>query len=123
MAATLVFAGFAVAWLCYGWGRRQSRIVRADRRRKGLIAFLQAGWYVDRLCDMLFVCPYRRLSSILWRDIDEGMIDGSIDGMAEGIGFIGRSLGKWGSGRISLYLLSLGGGATLLIAWFALVTL
>ena len=123
VATTLVFAGLVVAWRYYGRGRREVLIARADRHQEGLTAFLQAGWYIDQLYDILFVRPYRRLSAILWQDIDEGVIDDSIDGMAEGIGLIGRSLGKWGGGRISLYLLSLAGGATLLIAWFALVTL
>ncbi len=88
-----------------------------------MTAFLQAGWYVDTLYQLLFIRPYKLLSAILWERMDEGVIDDSLDRMAAGLGRIGQLLGRWGSGRISAYMLSLAGGATLTIAWFAWVVL
>jgi NADH-quinone oxidoreductase subunit L len=119
-AATLVaFCGIGVAWFHYGRKRRALRIARAAQPPTGIIAFLQAGWYVDTLYRLLFVEPFKRLSAILWQRVDEGVIDDSLDRMAVRFGRTGQMLGRWGSGRVSLYMFSLVAGATLMIGWFA----
>jgi len=119
-AATLVaFSGIAVAWFYYGGKRREVCLARAAQPPTGIIAFLQAGWYVDKLYDLLFVRPFKRLSAVLWQQVDEGIIDDSLDKMAGGFGRSGQFFGRWGSGRVSVYMLSLAGGVTLMIAWFA----
>ena len=99
------------------------RIARAAQPPTGVTAFLQAGWYVDNLYSLLFIRPYKRLSSILWERIDEGVIDDSLDRMAVQLGRTGQGLGRWGSGRVSAYMLSLACGATLMVGWFAWVVL
>ncbi len=117
--AAVAFTGLGIAWYCYGRGRRGSRIARAEQPATGIIAFLQGGWYVDNLYRFLFIEPYRKLSAILWQGIDEGVIDDSLERMAVGFGRAGQLLGRWGRGRVSVYMLSLVGGATLMLAWFA----
>ena len=84
-----------------------------------MIAFLQAGWHIDALYLFLFVRPYKWLAAILWERVDEGVIDDSLDRMAVQFGRTGQFLGRWGSGRVSAYMLSLAGGAALMIVWFA----
>jgi NADH-quinone oxidoreductase subunit L len=118
-ASLTALAGMTVAWLYYGRQRRAGRIARAGQPPSGVTAFLQAGWYVDDLYRFLFIRPYHWLSAILWQRVDEGVIDDSLDRMAVRLGRTGQQLGRWGSGRISAYMLSLAGGATLMIAWFA----
>ncbi len=88
-----------------------------------IVAFLQAGWYIDELYRFLFISPFKRLAAILWQRFDEGVIDDSLDRMALNFGSIGRFLGKWSNGRISLYMLSLAAGAALMIGWFAVEVL
>jgi NADH-quinone oxidoreductase subunit L len=119
IAVIAATSGIGVAWWYHGLERREVRRARADQPQKGINAFLQAGWYVDGLYRLLFIHPYRRLSAILWQRVDEGVIDDSLDRMAAGFGRTGQFLGRWGRGRVSVYMLSLAGGATLLIAWFA----
>lgn len=122
-ASVVALSGIGVAWLYFGHQRREVRIARAEQPPSGVTAFLRAGWYVDTLYQFLFIRPYKLLSALLWERIDEGVIDDSLDRMAVGLGRTGKLLGRWGSGRISAYMLSLAGGATLTIVWFAWVVL
>lgn len=116
--AILTMAGIGVAWWYYGRKHRPSDIVWTGQISTAVIAFLKGGWYFDNLYCRLFVRPYQWLSAILWKQVDEGVIDDSLDRIATVIGRSGQLLGRWGVGRISLYMLSLVCGATLMIAWF-----
>ncbi len=121
VASMVVLVGIVIAWLYYGHGRgrREIRIAGAEQPPSRLVAFLQAGWYFDWLYERLFVRPFERLAGILWQKVDEGIIDDSLDWTALQFGRSGRFLGKWGEGRISVYMLSLVAGATLMLGWFA----
>lgn len=119
LATGVSLAGIGLAWLLYGRKRRPAYLAEADEPASGMTAFLQKGWYVDDLYDLLFVRPYTWLAHILWQKVDEGLIDDSLDRMGSHFGRSGQVFGRWGSGRVSLYLLSLAGGAALMIAWFA----
>ena len=119
-AILVALAGIGVAWFYYGCARRELRIVRAELpETTGINAFLQSGWYFDNLYHFLFIRPFKWLSAVLWERVDEGVIDDSLDRMAIPFGRTGQFLGRWGSGRISVYMLSLALGATLMIVWFA----
>ncbi len=121
VASLVVLVGMVIAWLYYGYGRqcREIRIAGAKQPPTKLVAFLQAGWYFDRLYAWLFIRPFSRLAGILWQRVDEGVIDDSLDWTAVQFGRTGQFLGRWGNGRISVYMLSLVAGATLMIGWFA----
>jgi NADH-quinone oxidoreductase subunit L len=119
MAAIVALSGIWVAWLFYGRERRGIAIAKAEQQPTAVVAFLQAGWYVDNLYNLLFIRPYKWLSGILWQRVDEGILDDLLDQMALQFGRSGQLLGKWGGGRVSVYMLSLAGGAALMIGWFA----
>jgi NADH-quinone oxidoreductase subunit L len=122
VASLVSLAGIGVAWFYYGRKRRERLIARAEHqpdRQPGMITFLQAGWYFDELYHFLFIRPFKWLSTFLWERVDEGVIDDSLDWMALTFGRTGQFLGKWGRGRVSVYMLSLVCGATLMIVWFA----
>ena len=123
VASVVSLSGLGFAWWYYGGQRRAVRLKRAEQPSTGIIAFLQAGWYVDALYRLLFIRPYKWLARILWEQVDEGVIDNSLDRTAVQFGRIGQSLGRWGGGRVSVYMLSLVGGATLMVGWFAWVIL
>jgi NADH-quinone oxidoreductase subunit L len=119
IAASVSLAGIAWAWVRYGAARRALRLAEAETPAAGLRAFLLNGWYFDSLYRFLFVRPFSNLSGILWDRVDEGGIDNSLDRFADLLGRGGAFLGNWTCGRVSLYLLSLAAGATLLLGWFA----
>lgn len=121
VASLVVLVGIVIAWLLYGQGerRREARIAGAQQPPSRLVAFLQAGWYFDWLYGRLIVRPFAGMAGILWQRVDEGAIDDSLDWTAMQFGRSGQFLGKWGRGRISVYMLSLVAGATLMLGWFA----
>jgi NADH-quinone oxidoreductase subunit L len=119
VAATIALTGLGLAWFRFGIARRARRLAEAEQPVSGLVAFLQAGWYVDDLYRLLFVRPYVWLSGQLWQRVDEGLIDDTLDRMALLLGRCGQRLGQWSCGRASVYLFSLASGAALFIGWFA----
>jgi NADH:ubiquinone oxidoreductase subunit 5 (subunit L)/multisubunit Na+/H+ antiporter MnhA subunit len=106
---------------------------------------LREGYYFDRAYEFVWVRPYYRLSSILWRGMDLRVIDGSlhllarayerssiftwkaldigiIDGMANGIASIilfgGRSFRVLQTGLIRDYATTMVIGIVLFIGYF-----
>jgi NADH-quinone oxidoreductase subunit L len=116
-AAIVAVAGMAVAWFRFGRKNRHLRLTESEQPATGLTAFLLDGWRVDALYDLLFVRPYVRLSTVLWQRVDEGCIDDTLDHIAILLGKCGQLLGGWGSGRVSISLLSMAAGAALMIFW------
>jgi NADH-quinone oxidoreductase subunit L len=117
VAALVAVAGILLAGYRYGDRRRAARLAEAQQPVTGVAAFLLHGWYLDRLYDLLIVRPFGRASAWLWHRVDEGCIDGSVDRCAASLGRGGELLGRWTSGRVSLYLLSFAAGAAFVVAW------
>lgn len=79
------------------------------------------GWYLDDLYRHLFIRPYEALSRFLWVRVDEGVIDDSLDRLADGFGRTGQGLGSWTTGRVSLYITCFAAGLALILGWLAWV--
>ena len=60
---------------------------------------------------------------MLWQNVDEGIIDDSLDRMAAGLGTSGSWLGGWSTGRVSLYLFSFAAGGALILGYLAWLSL
>jgi len=55
--------------------------------------------------------------------VDVGAIDDTLDRLAAGLGTSGTFLGRWSTGRVSLYIISFAAGGALILgylAWFSL---
>ena len=123
IAGVLALAGLAIAHMRYGNARRQERIAAAEGDAPGFVTFFQKGWRFDDLYRFLFIRPFETLSGFLWRQVDEGLIDGSLDRLASFLGRSGEGLGAWTSGKVSVYIISFAAGAALVMAytaWFLL---
>ncbi|HTP64905.1 MAG TPA: NADH-quinone oxidoreductase subunit L [Geobacteraceae bacterium] len=120
IAGVIALAGLAVAHYRYGGERRAERL-RAARESSGWVEFFLNGWRFDDLYRFLFIRPYEALSRFFWERMDEGLIDGSLDRLAALLGKSGEGLGNWTCGRVSVYILSFAAGATILLAYLALV--
>jgi NADH-quinone oxidoreductase subunit L len=123
VAGAVALAGLVIAHYRYGGARRAERLAAAKQAPGGLTAFLLAGWRFDDLYRLLFIRPYVALSRILWQRVDEGVIDDSLDRLAAFLGWSGQGLGRWTTGRVSVYLLSFAAGLALIVAYFAWVVL
>jgi len=84
-------------------------------------AFLLNGWYLDNLYRLFFIRPYEALARFLWTRVDEGVIDDSLDRLADGIARTGERFGRWTTGRVSVYITSFAAGLALILGWLAWV--
>jgi NADH-quinone oxidoreductase subunit L len=76
-------------------------------------------WYVDELYDRVIVQPIIRASRFAWRIIDQGIIDGVVNG----VGNLARALGWFGSlfqsGAVNTYALILTIGVIVILGYIA----
>ena len=121
IAGTAALAGLAVAHFRYGGKRRQELVEAASEPASQTLLFFRNGWRFDDLYRTLFIRPYEALSRFFWERVDEGMLDDSLDRLADLLGRTGQGLGAWTSGRVSAYLLSFAAGAALVLTYLAWV--
>jgi NADH-quinone oxidoreductase subunit L len=123
VAGAIALLGLAGAHLRYGGQARAVRLRESLLHRPPHIDFLFNGWYFDRLYHALLIRPYQILSEFLWQRIDEGTIDDTLDRLGAALGFSGTLLGRWTTGRVSIYIFSFAAGGALILgylAWLAL---
>jgi NADH-quinone oxidoreductase subunit L len=123
VAGMLALLGLLGAHLRYGGAAREARLREAALPATPLVEFLLNGWYFDRLYRACLIRPYQSLSRILWQQVDEGIIDDTLDRLAQGLGQSGTWLGSWSTGRVSLYLFSFAAGGAIILGYLAWLTL
>ncbi len=83
--------------------------------------FIYNKWYIDELYDFLFVRPALRIGNFLWKNGDERVIDGTINGVAMGlIPRLTARISKWENGLIYTYALSMVVGLVLILLWISM---
>ena len=119
LATTLLAAGgAAVAYLFYV--RRPELPARLATRLGGIYRLLVGKYWVDELYDALVVQPYVRLSNALWRVVDQGMIDGAVNGAAAAVTLNGELWRHVQSGNVQHYALVFLGGALVVLSYYLL---
>ena len=119
VAGGLALAGLLAAHLRYGGKARAQRLLESSSHPSPMAAFLLNGWYFDRFYRALLIRPYQALSGILWQAVDEGVIDDTLDRLAGGLGASGSWLGRWSTGRVSMYIISFAAGGALVLGYLA----
>ncbi|MGC2424466.1 MAG: proton-conducting transporter membrane subunit, partial [Nitrospirota bacterium] len=115
--AALVFAvGLATAYYFY--------VARPEKRESMTIGharfidFMGKGWRLDNLYYTVFVRPYRKMADILWQQVDEASIDGSIEKVGEGFAALGTRLRGGVTGKAAAYISSVALGAAIILVYF-----
>ena len=97
-------------------GGRQIRPAAQSAEPRGLMRVLYHKWYVDEIYDAIIIRPVLATSRALARFIDDGIVDGAVNG----VGYAARALGWVGSrlqtGQLNSYAFAVVGGVLLLIA-------
>ncbi len=104
--------GIALAWLMYY--KRRELPEKLRQRFQGVYSALEHKYYVDEIYGWLFVRPIIEGSrNILWRVIDAGAIDGTINESAEAARDVSNGVRRMQSGNIRSYAgwVALGGAA------------
>ncbi len=94
---------------------------RLAEAQRPLYLFLLNKWYFDEIYDFLIVQPSKALGRLLWKNVDEAIIKGALNGIAMGIvPFFTRLAGKAQSGFIFTYAFWMVIGMAVLITWMTL---
>ena len=100
-------------------GSRQYRPAVESPEPVGLARLLYNKWYIDEIYDAVVVRPVVNASKALWRFVDQGIIDGTVNGF----GYASRALGWVGSrlqtGQLNTYAFAVAIGVLILLGFVA----
>jgi NADH-quinone oxidoreductase subunit L len=113
ISTIVALSGIFVAYLTYITGRINP--VALARRFNGLYLFLYEKWRFDELYDRLFVAPAKRLSVFLWKVVDVGIIDATVNGVATGITGLSQRVRHVQTGLVANYALAIALGMVVLV--------
>jgi NADH-quinone oxidoreductase subunit L len=109
-------AGFFLAWMFYY--KRPYLPDRITAKVHGLYLLVLHKYYVDEGYGALFVKPLLALSTVVfWRGVDQGVIDGMVNGAGEASKEIGGQLRRMQSGNIRSYAAWVAAGGAAVIAY------
>src|SRR5260221_1476832 len=117
LAGTSVFAaafGLFFAWLLYY--KRPELPDRITAKMHGIYTMVLHKYYIDEGYGAIFVKPLLALSTVvLWRGVDQGVIDGLVNGAGSASQSVGGELRRMQSGNIRSYAawVAIGGAAVL----------
>ncbi len=119
LATAVTVAGLALAWLAYG-PRPVLSPARAAARFPRAYRFLWNKLYVDELYLLLFVRPFRALAGFFWRVVDDGLVDGAVNGLGRAVAGAAQLSRRWQTGFARQYALSMLAGGLALILYLVL---
>jgi NADH-quinone oxidoreductase subunit L len=110
VAVVAATAGLVVAWRMYS-----KKVTRGTS--EGVHKLLYNKYYVDELYAAAVVRPLVWLSrNVLWKVVDAGMIDGAVNGVAEGAAAVGDTVRHTQSGNTRSYAVWVVVGAIVVLA-------
>ena len=113
ISSVVGLAGIAFAWTRY------SKRVPSDEPTGALHRLLANKYYVDEIYNALIVQPVKNGSHfLLWKLVDNGIIDGIVNGVAALIRFIGGLLRRLQTGLVQAYIISMVLGIVLFLAYY-----
>ena len=118
ISSVVGLAGIAFAWTRY------SKRVPSDEPTNALHKLLANKYYVDEVYNALIVQPIKNGSHfLLWRIVDNGIIDGIVNGVASIIRLIGGTLRRLQTGLVQSYIVSMVLGIVLFLAYYLFFTI
>jgi NADH-quinone oxidoreductase subunit L len=118
VSTVVALSGIFVAYLFYFAGRLSPVTLAA--RFPAVYRFLLNKWYWDELYDRVIIPPRKDLAMVLWRIVDEGIIDATVNGVANGIGALSQRLRHVQTGLVANYALAIALGMVLMVGvWLA----
>ena len=119
LSSGIAIAGIVIA--TYFWLRNRAAADAMARRMSGLYTLLCHKYYVDEVYDAAIVQPIKLLSTGgLWKGIDAGMIDGTVNGVGQTVRGVSGGLRRLQTGSVRTYAASLFLGVVLILGWYLL---
>ena len=113
ISSVVGLAGIAFAWSRYREG------VPSDEPTNALHRLLANKYYIDEVYNAFIVQPIKNGSHfLLWQLVDNGIIDGIVNGVASIVRFIGGLLRRLQTGIVQAYIVSMVLGIVLFLAYY-----
>jgi NADH-quinone oxidoreductase subunit L len=117
LSSGLALGGIGIAMFFFLFNRQAADRVAASAH--GLRTLLLNKYYVDELYDATLVQPIRLVSEEgLWKRVDAGLIDGTVNGVATTVGGMSELLRRLQTGSVRTYAASLLFGAVLILGYY-----
>jgi NADH-quinone oxidoreductase subunit L len=113
ISTIVALSGIFLAFSTYITGRVSAPALRA--RFPAVADFLTNKWYIDELYNSVLVQPLRKIAYFLWQVVDNGIIDGAVNGVALGIGYISSRLRLVQTGLVANYALAIALGMVIFV--------
>jgi NADH-quinone oxidoreductase subunit L len=115
-SVAVALVGLFLAWWMYV--KRPELPDRITSRIHGLYTTVLHKYYVDEGYGLLFIRPLLALSTfVFWRGVDQGIIDGAVNGAGTVSKGIGNELRRMQSGNIRSYAAWVAAGGAAVIAY------
>jgi NADH-quinone oxidoreductase subunit L len=115
LSVVVVAAGITLAWFMYV--SSPVRVETIGRPRTPLHTLLLNAYDVDRLYDWIIVRPFFRLSTVLARAFDLGVIDRAVNGLGGAVVAWAAATRRLQTGYVVNYALTMLAGAVLVVAF------
>jgi NADH-quinone oxidoreductase subunit L len=117
VSSVTAFGGIALAtWLFL---KRRDRADALARAVPGVYRTLLNKYYVDEIYDAVIVRPVERVSAVvLWRGVDAGLIDGTVDGTGASVRRVSGMLRRVQTGSVRAYAASLFLGVVMILGYY-----
>ena len=113
ISSVVGLAGIAFAWMRY------SKRVPSEEPTNALHKLIANKYYIDEIYNALLVQPIKNGSHyLLWRIVDNGVIDGIVNGVAAIVQIIGGTLRRLQTGIVQAYIVSMVLGIVLFLAYY-----
>ncbi|MCC7008772.1 MAG: NADH-quinone oxidoreductase subunit L [Acidobacteria bacterium] len=117
LSIVVAFAGIGLATMLFLTAPRRADALAAQFG--GLHRLLLNKYYVDELYDAAIVQPIKRLSSgLLWRGVDAGLIDGTVNGVGLVVRGWSAVLRRLQTGSVRAYAMSLFVGVVAILGYY-----
>jgi NADH-quinone oxidoreductase subunit L len=117
VSSALAVGGIGIAMFLFLLNREAADRLAAGAH--GLRTLLLNKYYVDELYDATLVQPIRLVAEEgLWKRVDAGLIDGTVNGVATTVGGMSELLRRLQTGSVRTYAASLLFGAVLILGYY-----
>ena len=114
---TVVTTAIALSGIIFAWLRYYKGLRRSEKIEQSLpYRILSNQYYIPILYENVFSKPYAALSKVFWEEVDQKVVDATVDGIASVAYNSGDSTRKIQTGNLSDYLKLMGGGALVMVA-------
>jgi NADH-quinone oxidoreductase subunit L len=117
VSVVVALAGIGIA--SYFWLKNRAAADRMADRFAGVHRVLEHKYYVDEIYDAAVVQPVQIVSEDgLWRGVDVGLIDRTVNGVGSLVGGAGEVLRLFQTGSVRMYATSVFLGAVVILGYF-----